>query len=69
MKHIENAVLVSVLEAREIVKKLDECVADIKMGVPITECDLDMHLDMLLRLVERVFNKNQPPRKEPEVPI
>jgi hypothetical protein len=69
VKHIENAVLVSVLEAREIVKKLDECVADIKMGVPITECDLDMHLDMLLRLVERVFNKNQPPRKEPEVPI
>ena len=69
MKHIENAVLVSVLEAREIVKKLDECVADIKMGVPITECDLDIHLEMLLKLVERVFNKNQPPRKEPEVPI
>jgi len=60
---------VSVLEAREIVKKLDECVADIKMGVPITECDLDIHLEMLLKLVERVFNKNQPPRKEPEVPI
>jgi len=69
VKHIENAVLVSVLEAREIVKKLDECVADIKMGVPITECDLDIHLEMLLKLVERVFNKNQPPRKEPEVPI
>jgi|TARA_R110000824_G_scaffold3522_12_gene16645 hypothetical protein len=69
VKYIENAVLVSVLEAREIAKKLETCVADIKMGVPITECDLDVHLDVLMKFVERVFNKSQPHRPEPEVPI
>jgi len=69
VKYIENAVLVSVLEAREITKKLETCIEDIKMGVPITECDLDSHLDVLMKLVERVFNKSQPYRPEPEVPI
>ena len=69
MKKIENAVTVAVLEARDIVKRLEECVADVKMGVPITECDLDLHLDRLMKVVDRVFSKNQPYRPEPEVPI
>ena len=69
MRHIQNAVLVSVLEAREIAKKLYECVADVKMGVPITECDLDVHLDGLMKVVERVFEKDQPSVKDPEVPM
>jgi hypothetical protein len=69
LKQIENAVLVSVLEAREILKKVEDCVADIKMGVPIPECDLDVHLNVLMRVVQRVFSKNQPNIQEPEVPI
>tara|TARA_R110002020_G_scaffold431756_1_gene641788 strand:- start:375 stop:584 length:210 start_codon:yes stop_codon:yes gene_type:complete len=69
MKKIENAVTVSVLEARDIVQRLEECVADVKMGVPVTECDLDLHLDRLMKVVDRVFSKNQPYRREPEVPI
>ena len=50
-------------------KKVEDCVADIKMGVPITECDLDVHLNVLMRVVKRVFSKNQPNIQEPEVPI
>jgi hypothetical protein len=69
LKQIENAVLVSVLEARDIMKKVEDCVGDIKMGVPITECDLDEHLNVLMRLVKRVFSKSQPNIQEPEVPI
>lgn len=69
MRKIENDINVSVLEARDIVKQLEECVADMKMGVPITECDLDLHLDRLMKLVDRVFSKSQPHKKEPEVPI
>jgi hypothetical protein len=69
LKQIENAVLVSVLEARDIMKKVEDCVADIKMGVPITECDLDVHLNVLMRLVKRVFSNSQPNIQEPEVPI
>ena len=69
MKKIENAITVSVLEARDIVQRLEECVADVKMGVPVTECDLDLHLDRLMKIVDRVFSKNQPNIPEPEVPI
>ena len=69
MRKIENAINVSVLEARDIVNRLEECVSDVKMGVPITECDLDLHLDRLMKLVDRVFSKSQPYKKEPEVPI
>ena len=33
MKKIENAITVSVLEARDIVQRLEECVADVKLFV------------------------------------
>tara|TARA_Y100000593_G_scaffold74491_1_gene137093 strand:- start:4052 stop:4261 length:210 start_codon:yes stop_codon:yes gene_type:complete len=69
MQKIENAVNVSVLEAREIISRLEECVADVKMGVPITECDLDLHLDRLMKVVDRVFSKDQPHIPTPEVPF
>ena len=69
MKHIENAVVVSVLEAREILRRLETCVDDLRMGVPITERDLDLHLDTLVRLVNHVFSRNQPSHKEPEMPM
>lgn len=69
MKHIENAVSVSVFEAREIAKKLDLCISDVKMGVPITESNLDRHLDELMKLIGKVFNKSQPDEPQPEVPI
>ena len=69
MKHIENAVSVSVFEAREIAKRLELCISDVKMGVPITECNLDRHLDELMKLIDTVFNKSQPDQPKPEVPI
>jgi hypothetical protein len=69
VKHIENAVVVSVLEARDILRRLETCVDDLKMGVPLTEGDLDLHLDALVRLVTHVFTKTQPPNKEPEMPM
>ena len=42
---------------------------DLKMGVPLTEGDLDLHLDALVRLVTHVFTKTQPAHKEPEMPM
>jgi len=69
VRHIENAVSVSVFEAREIAKRLELCISDVKMGVPITECNLDRHLDELMKLVDKVFNKSQPHEPKPEVPI
>jgi hypothetical protein len=69
VKHIENAVSVSVFEAREIAKRLERCISDVKMGVPITECNLDAHLDELMKIIDAVFNKSQPDKPHPEIPI
>ena len=69
MKDIENDVVLSVFEAREISERLEECIVDVKSGVPITESGLDNHLAKVMSVVNRVFCKDQPIKEEPEIPI
>jgi hypothetical protein len=66
---VQNSIVVSQLECKEILHRLEECSSDVKMGLPITESDLDIHLSSLVKLVTEVVMRQQPSQKIQEVPI
>mgnify|MGYP003653397339 CR=1 FL=1 len=66
---VKNSIVVSQLECKEILHRLEECSTDVKMGLPITESDLDLHLNSLVKLVTEVVKRQQPCQKIQEIPI
>ena len=67
--NVMNSIVVSKLECKEILRRLEEYSSDVKMGLPITESDLDLHLNSLVKLVTEVVKRQQPCQNIQEVPI
>tara|TARA_R110000764_G_scaffold28381_1_gene66762 strand:+ start:317 stop:544 length:228 start_codon:yes stop_codon:yes gene_type:complete len=65
---VKNPIVVSQLECKDILHRLEECKADLKM-LPTTEPDLDLHLNSLVKLVTAVVQRQQPSQNTQEVPI
>jgi hypothetical protein len=66
---VKNSIVVSQLECQEILRRLEACSSDVKTGLPITESELDFHLDGLVKLVTEVVQRQQPSQTTQEVPI
>ncbi len=66
---VKNSIVVSQLECQEILRRLEACSSAVKMGLPITESDLDLHLNRLVKLVTEVVQRQQPSQKTQEIPI
>lgn len=66
---VRNSVTISSLECREILKRLELCSDDVKMGLPISESHLDTHLAELTMLVKRVVKQQQPTPRILETPM
>lgn len=65
---VKNPIVVSQLECKDILHRLEECKADLKM-LPTTEPDLDLHLNSLVKLVTAVVQRQQPSQNTQEIPI
>ena len=65
---VKNPIVVSQLECKDILHRLEECKADLKM-LPTTEPDLELHLNSLVKLVTAVVQRQQPSQNTQEVPI
>ena len=66
---VQNSIVVSQLECKEILHRLEECSSDVKMGLPIAESDLDIHLNSLVKLVTDVVMRQQPTPRVLETPM
>jgi len=62
---VKNAMVLSVLEGQEILKRIQLCKKDLFRGLPIDESDLDIHLESLIKFIETTFREKQPPEKPP----
>jgi hypothetical protein len=65
---VKNPIVVSQLECKDILHRLEECKADLKM-LPTTEPDLELHLNGLVKLVTSVVQRQQPSQNTQEIPI
>jgi|TARA_R110002124_G_scaffold282770_1_gene458134 hypothetical protein len=65
---VKNPIVVSQLECKDILHRLEECRADLKM-LSTTEPDLELHLNSLVKLVTAVVQRQQPSQNTQEVPI
>lgn len=65
---VKNPIVVSQLECKDILHRLEECRADLKM-LATTEPDLELHLNSLVTLVTAVVQRQQPSQNTQEVPI
>lgn len=62
---VKKAMLLSVLEGQEILKRIQLCKEDLFRGLPIDESDLDIHLESLIKFIETTFKEKQPPAENP----
>ena len=64
---VKKAMLLSVLEGQEILKRIQLCKEDLFRGLPIDESDLDIHLESLIKFIETTFKEKQPPVDRPAI--